>query len=368
MRPAIPKLLRLLFGTAALAGCGVPGVPKPPSLELPLPVTDLRAVRKGDNVYLSWTAPAETTDRLAVHRLGPVHICRNVDAPMNDCTNPVGEVPAPPVAEVSSRQRKSGQPAARIQSAYIDPLPQSLLVENPATQIFYAVSVLNEHGRSAGLSNIVSVPAVAALPPPSGFTAQVTAEGIVLNWIAVAPPPETAGLQHAYRVYRRADGTNVDTVVGEVGRDASATQLVDHSFEWEKTYSYRATVVTLIHEPAKPEIQLDGDDTASIKVFAHDVFPPAVPSGLQAAFSGAGQPPFIDLIWAPDTDADLAGYNVFRHEADGEPVQINVELVKTPAFRDSNVVSGRNYFYSVSAVDVRGNESARSQEANEAVP
>jgi len=42
--------------------------------------------------------------------------------------------------------------------------------------------------------------------------------------------------------------------------------------------------------------------------------------------------------------------------------------VKTPAFRDSNVAAGRNYFYSVSAIDARGNESARSEEATESVP
>jgi hypothetical protein len=43
-------------------------------------------------------------------------------------------------------------------------------------------------------------------------------------------------------------------------------------------------------------------------------------------------------------------------------------LVKTPAFRDMNVESGKTYVYSISAVDVRGNESARSPEASEAVP
>jgi hypothetical protein len=143
---------------------------------------------------------------------------------------------------------------------------------------------------------------------------------------------------------------------------------VDHSFEWEKTYLYRATVVNEIHEEGKTEAQFEGDDTPSVKVFAHDVFPPAVPSGLQAAFSGVGQQPFIDLIWAPDTDADLAGYNVFRREVGNEPVKINSELVKTPAFRDMNVAPGKTYVYSVSAVDVRGNESARAQEASEAVP
>jgi hypothetical protein len=259
--------------------------------------------------------------------------------------------------------------AAKMQGNYTDSLPPRLLVENPDAQISYAISVLNGNGRSAGISNTVQVPAVAALPPPSDFRAQAAAEGIILSWTGIPHAPETPGLRYTYRVYRRPDGTNTDTVAGEVPLDASsATQFVDHSFDWEATYSYRATVVTLIDREGKSETQFEGDDTPAIKVFAHDVFPPGVPSGLQAAFSGSGQQPFIDLIWAPDTDADLAGYNVFRHEANAEPAKINSALVNTPAFRDVNVTSGKNYSYSVSAVDVRGNESARSQETIEAVP
>src|SRR5205814_9564997 len=118
----------------------------------------------------------------------------------------------------------------------------------------------------------------------------------------------------------------------------------------------------------KADLQVEGEDTLPITVFAHDVFPPAVPTGLQAVASGVGQAPFIDLIWAPVTDADLAGYNVYRNEPGGAPVKINSALVQTPAYRDVNVMSGRKYFYSVSAVDLRGNESARSEEASETLP
>lgn len=369
MRQLIPKLLLLVSGAAALVGCGVPGVPKPPSLDLPEPIADLRAVRKGDSVYLDWTVPAETTDRLAVRHPGPTLVCRTLDTAMRDCANQVGEVPGPRLAGAGPRKDKSAKAAAKMRASYIDHLPRALLKGNPAAQIFYAVSVLNGNGRSAGLSNVAQVPAVAALPPPSDFRAEVTAAGVVLSWAGVPRTPEAPGLQHTYRVYRRLKGGNSDTVVGEVPMQASSvTEVVDHSFEWEETYSYRATVVTLIQEEGKPEIQFEGDDTAPVNVFAHDVFPPAVPSGLQAVFSGVGQQPFIDLIWAPDTDADLAGYNVFRHEGGAEAVKINSELVKTPAFRDMNVASGKTYIYSVSAVDVRGNESARSQEASEAVP
>jgi hypothetical protein len=369
MRKFISKLGLLICGAAALVGCGVPGVPKSPSLALPQPVADLRAARKGDSVYLVWTVPAETTDRLAVRHLGPTRICRSLNAAMSECSNPVGEVASSQLSGAKPEQTKSVKPATNVQASYTDLIPPTLLVENSSAQIFYAISVLNENGRSAGVSNTVLVPAVPPVVPPSDFRAQVTAEGVVLNWTGVPHPPEVAGLRHAYRVYRRPEGGNTDTVAGELPLDiSSATRLVDHSFEWEKTYLYRATVVTLIREEGKPETQFEGDDTTAVEVFAHDVFPPAVPSGLQAVFSGTGQQPFIDLIWAPDADADLAGYNVFRHEAGGEPAKINAELVKTPAFRDMNVVSGKNYFYSVSAVDVRGNESAGSQETSETVP
>jgi fibronectin type 3 domain-containing protein len=100
------------------------------------------------------------------------------------------------------------------------------------------------------------------------------------------------------------------------------------------------------------------------------VFPPASPEGLEAVFSGPGQKPFVDLVWTPDTDADLSGYNVYRAEAgnDLEPKKLNTDLVKSPAFRDEGAGPGHKYTYSVSAVDARGNESAHSQSAEEAVP
>ncbi len=367
MSQLLSKLL-LIFGTAALVGCGVPGAPKPPSLDLPQPVTDLRALRKGDSVFLDWTVPAETTDHLPVRNLGTTFICRSLDA-INNCTNPVAKVPPPPLAAGNHKKAKSAKHSAKLTASYVDNLSGTILVENPQARILYAISVLNENNRSAGISNVVPVPALPALPPPSDFRAQVTAEGVVLIWTLPAKVPMLPGVEYLYRVYRRPVDGNVDTVVGEaLLLPPSAMQMVDRSFEWEKTYSYRATVVTRIHEAGKADSQFEGADTPDVKVFTHDVFPPAVPSGLQAVFSGTGQQPFIDLIWAPDVEADLAGYNVYRREATGEPVKLNSELVKTPAFRDMNVTSGKTYFYSVSAVDVRGNESARSQETSESVP
>jgi hypothetical protein len=49
-------------------------------------------------------------------------------------------------------------------------------------------------------------------------------------------------------------------------------------------------------------------------------------------------------------------------------VKINSEIVKAPTYRDAAVQAGRRYWYSITAVDVRGNESGGSAEASEAVP
>jgi hypothetical protein len=354
--------LLILLATLLLVDCGTPGPPLPPSLELPKPVTDLRAARKGDRVFLTWTMPTQTTERRTIRHLGPTQICRSVQTAMKDCGIPVGQLAPARVSHAAGTTQKP-------QAEYLDSLPQNFQLQNPIAQVTYAVAVLNDSDRSAGLSNQVQVPAAQTLPAPANFNAQGTAQGMMLSWACSPAPTASPDIRYRVRIYRRGENAPADTNIGELElQDCSKTDFLDQSFEWEQTYSYRATVVTVVSVPEKPETQVEGDDTPTVKVFAHDVYPPAVPSGLQAVFSGVGQPPFIDLIWSPVTDADLAGFNVYRREESGPSAKINSELVKTPAFRDSNVSSGKKYFYSVSAVDLRGNESARSEETSESVP
>lgn len=349
----------MLCAPLVLTACATMGPPLPPSLDLPKPPSDLRAARKGDRVTLTWTLPAVTTDRQTIRNLGPTLICRGL-GPLQDCGNPVGQTApqARPAANPSSKQKPQG--------TYTDRIPESMQTNTPGAFATYAIAVLNKEGRGAGLSNQVKVSLARTLPPPQEFRAQLTAQGIVLSWIGIQTPAAEPGVHYVYRVYRSLLESPDRMLVAEmpVGeqREFSTT---DTTFEWEKTYEYRAETVTVID--ASPA-QVEGEDTPAVKVFADDVFPPAVPSGLQAVFSGPGQKPFIDLIWAPVTDADLAGYNVYRHEEGAAPAKLNTDLLRTPAYRDTNVAAGKRYWYSVSSVDLRGNESARSEEASEAVP
>ncbi len=391
MKLNLGKLLAPTALCLLLAGCAQTGPPLPPSLELPKPPTDLRASRKGNRVTLSWSEPTLTTDRQSVRYIGPTLICRSLDPEIAACANPAATLPAPPPSAAPKKSgrgaRKSGaQPAAT--QTYTDTLPANLQQQDPSAELTYAVEVLNRNARGAGLSNRVHVSAVVTLPPPSDLSAELTGDGAVLTWTSAGEsqnlptnspaniPGNSPAVQHRYRIYRRDESSGKDAIAGEVPvplSERAPVHFTDSSFEWEKTYLYHITAVSIVKRPdSNSEVQVEGDDTPPVRVIAHDVFPPSVPAGLQAAYSGEGQKPFIDLIWAPVTNADLAGYNVYRSEANGaageKTLKLNSELVKSPSYRDFAVASGKTYTYSVSAVDVRGNESQRSESTSEPVP
>jgi fibronectin type 3 domain-containing protein len=118
-------------------------------------------------------------------------------------------------------------------------------------------------------------------------------------------------------------------------------------------------------------LELAGELSAPMRVEALDIFPPAVPTGLAAVATtgenGAGNA--IDLSWQPVTDADLAGYAVYRREGDGGWQRISpAGPLVPPAFYDSQVQPGHIYRYAVSSIDQGGHESARSAETEETVP
>lgn len=343
----------------ALTGCATPGAPLPPSLGIPKPVSDLQAVRKGASVTLAWSAPTDTTDGALVRKQGKMLLARAV---ANG-----GAAGAPQVIA-----------QLPLQSALTEPEPPpptakdslSSLLASGGDFAIYTVVSKSSKGRSAGPSNQATVPLVPTPPAPARLQAVAVPLGISLSWDQAWPPENQSHLttQYAWRIMRREQGAQTSPVmVKQVSLGNEAIALVDTGIEWQKHYDYWITPVTLWQGASKKGV-VEGDDSPVASVFANDTFPPNVPAGLQAVFSGLETQPFIDLAWTPNTEPDLAGYNVYRHTGDEPPVKINSELVKTPSFRDSQVQPGMKYFYSVSAVDLRDNESGKSAETSETVP
>jgi hypothetical protein len=352
-------ILMLLSGCALalLSSCATPGAPMPPSLQLPRPVEDLNYARKGARVVLSWTPPSQTTEHLGLKHPGVTYICRSVNRyPVNTCEM-VKRLTPDEVAHVTDKKREL--------AIYEDVLPADLI--NTGSFATYSIDVFNDRGRTAGISNQLRVPLAPTLPAPQDLRVTVTPQGPTLQWTA-SPHPTLANTVFIYRVMRRLQGVPNFNQVQDVRADVAGLQsLLDSGFEWEKQYDYKLVPVTEITQ-GSANIEVEGEDSPVVTIVAKDVFPPAKPTDVQAVFSSVGQKPFIDLTWTPNTETDLAGYDIYRHEANAEPVKINAQPVKAPSFRDDNVKPGTKYFYSVVATDLRGNQSPRSSETSEQVP
>lgn len=340
---------------AGLAGCGTPGVPLPPSLNLPTPVKDLAAVRAGDQVKLTWTMPRRTTDKVALKGDIAVQVCREeADGP---CAN-AAELHFAPGADGTFTDELRGQ-----------------LIAGAPRALRYFVELKNSRGRSAGLSNAAEVLAGQAPDAVSGLAASVRKQGVVLHWTAEAGPDAIrlhrtllnppAAPKHAGLLEAAPEATEQNLLVSQ-----DEGRAIDTSVQFGHAYEYTAQRIARVEANGKA-LEIAGPVSAALRVDAEDVFPPAVPAGLAAVATpaGSGEAASIDLNWQPVPDTDLAGYFVYRREADTGWQRISGATPLTaPAYRDTNVAAGHTYTYAVSAVDQKGHESERSAEASETVP
>jgi fibronectin type 3 domain-containing protein len=74
------------------------------------------------------------------------------------------------------------------------------------------------------------------------------------------------------------------------------------------------------------------------------------------------------LIWAPNSEEDVVGYNIYRSTTPGQDyTKINKELVRETTFTDKDIKQGQKYYYVITAVDSAPvpNESEKSAETSE---
>jgi len=88
-----------------------------------------------------------------------------------------------------------------------------------------------------------------------------------------------------------------------------------------------------------------------------DTVAPAAVLDLGVTVEGSGTTQTVNVTWAAGSEADLAGYNVYRSKDNQSSTLVGVET--TNNFVDTGVVTGSTYRYEVSSVDTSGNESSR---------
>ena len=213
-----------------------------------------------------------------------------------------------------------------------------------------------------------SVPPAPILPA-QGLHSELDMRGVYLIWENEIEAQDPS-LKFDYRVYRQEKGSPNRIAIPYL-RGVIHTQEgerwsgVDTNIQWEKTYSYTVKPLTRVYsQDGKLLAEIEGDESASIEVTTHNVFPPTAPERLLALVTQRREDRFVDLLWAPNAEKSITAYNVYRRDENGEAVRINSVPMTELSFQDKNVEAAHTYFYSISAVNSHGNESARSQESS----
>ncbi len=400
--PCHPGPRRWLPAAAAVpliafaAGCASPGPPRPPSLNLPEVVKDLTAERVGDVVHLHWTTPEMTTDRIGIKGAMTAEICRITVTAL-----PLQKPPCTPITRLPVQ-------SGRAHTA--EPLPPALTVDPPAL-LAYRVQIFNVHGHSAGLSPEAFAAAGAAPPPVEQLRATPTRDGAMLEWqqsstsaaveldrlpvgpdgVVVEPPQRKAVTKSsskptikkppashpkpasasAPKPLQMTATAPIEVKLRTPIQPADTGGTIDHTPEMGETYQYTAQRVRSVSLGGHT-LEMRSAVSSPVTVAMRDTFPPHAPSGLEAVPGGAtAADRSIDLSWTPDTEADLAGYFVYRQEVDakgvvaGTATRLNLTPVVGPAYRDQTATAGHRYAYRVTAVDTAGNESAPSADVQE---
>jgi hypothetical protein len=356
------SLLTLLLA----GGCGAPGEPTPPSPRVPVAVTDLAAQQAGVGVQLTFTMPPKTVSGERLTEPPAIEIVRGAlkpdGSPDAKSFHTIETIPGALVGDYRSADKV--QITTRIS-------PEELRTY-PGAAVVYRVRTRASRRRASADSNTVTV---RIRPVPECITsihADVTESAIELSWSA--PTRTSAGEPlpaiSEYRAYR---GEIEPASAAAAGNDLSQAKWKsplaflgssptnsyrDTAFDFGKTYLY--TVRSLIPGDGSA---VESSDSVPAIVTPRDIFPPAVPQGLVAALLSPepNAPREVDLSWSINTETDLAGYHVYRSERQDTPGQlVTPDLLLSPAYRDTSVQPGHVYWYSVTAVDRSGNQSAPS--------
>ena len=325
-----------------LAGCGVPGEPLPPLLEIPERASDLSITQTGARLRLVWSPPSLTTEGTRVRRLARLEIYGVFLTEGATLTN----------------FPESSRLLATLQADEISALQEQIAYELPVASgqlrqtAFFAVKAVNDIGRDAGFSNLAQLKIVDLPDAPLDLQATLTEDAIHLAW--KAPPASAFGgpapQPDGYRIYRAEAGSQQTAALLGTAR-SPAYQDSTFAYGQRYVYSVRAFV-------GEGDSAVTTPPSNPAEVDAADRFPPASPLNVR----GVTIPGAVDLIWSPNPEPDLAGYNVYRQqEQDGARLRLNRELLPTPLFHDPSVTPGNLYTYQVTAADGNGNESVPSE-------
>jgi fibronectin type 3 domain-containing protein len=354
----------LLLGLCALSlapTCGKRRPPLPPIERVPQRTDQLTGIQRGDQVILMWPAPLRNAGSGSVQSIRRVDVYRVTEKPNAPLPLTEDQFAARSllVGSLSYEQIQKAGPTLTY--------PDTLELAGQPARLRYAIRYVNSAGQRAAFSNFFLLePAAKVAEPPTvtGYEKSETANTI--KWDA--PTRNTDGSTPVnllgYDVYRVLESKPDPDPKPLNQEPVTGTQYQDKTFKFGEKYVYFVRSVSLGTEGR----HVDSRDSNKIPVSQEDKYPPAPPDLAQpSAIAGR-----IALFWTANAEPDLAGYILYRSTDSNLPperwTRLTPEIYTKTTFQDTNVETGKTYYYYVIAVDTAGNQSKPSRVVSETVP
>lgn len=338
---AIAVWIALLAGTGA---CGRKTDPLVPDSPRPEAVKNLSVTTRDTDAYLSWSMPVRNIEGKPIP-IADIVLFRVFRADIDrESRRPRYKL----VAEIKTTE--SGPATVRDGAVlWTDRDLKYNLVYG------YRVRAFSSKGGASDYSNEVRAVPLPALAIPRSLKAQAGDNTVALAWDTVNT--RTNGAPYSgfvgYNIYRGNEAGHPGDL--PLNREPVATNSYrDTTVENGKTYYYR---IRAVDSPVVPWRESpDSDETAASP---RDMTPPGQPQGLTVV-PGIGR---VFLTWNENKERDLAGYNVYRSVKSGTgAVLLTDKPVNRTTYSDETVQPAMTYFYTITAVDRSGNESAPGRE------
>lgn len=335
--------------------CGKRTPPVPPKERVSQRV-ELSGFQRGNQVILSWKMPARNAERSSVLNIDRIDIYR--------LTEPASAALTLSEEEFASRSTLIATLAIKDSDFGLKGLsfPDTLEFAGQAARLRYAMRFANASGQKAAFSNFFLIePTAKVAAGPTSLSAEVSQDAIGLTWqpatanIDGTTPPSLLG----YNVYRTTSEKEPGKLLNKAPVTAAAFK--DEFFDFGKDYFYFVRSVS-IGNGATP---VESQESNILKLKPIDTFPPSPPSAITLA---VGQN-MISLFFAVNPEKDVAGYRIYRSTDAALPKKdwtlLTAELLKTNTFQDTQVESGKTYYYYLTATDNVGNASSPSEVVSE---
>lgn len=359
--PTIKPALILVFICAFFIfnlNCGKRKPPLPPVERIPQRI-QIEGFQRGNRVNLRWVMPARNAAESNISNIARIDIYRLAEGLNSSLTLTEDEFSARSTLIASLPVNNNDFGLKKYTFADV------LEFAGQNARLRYGIRFVNAAGQKASFSNFLLIePTAKVAEAPKSLTVESTEPANILKWL----PPQTNvdGTEPVnilgYNVYRSKSENETAALLNK--NPVNQTEYRDTDFEFGTKYLYFVRSVSL----GGSGDSLESVESNIVGITPGDIFPPSPPS----AITIAAAPHNLSIFFATNTESDITGYRIYRSTDKNSALEkwqnITPVLLTTNTFQDTDVESGKTYYYYLTAVDKAGNISQPSEIVSETLP